>query len=81
MVEMKYVPESVFSCRLRQSMLFVKFQTSNVNGSDRVFGGICFCKVQTFAINGSNKVCNGVCLSEASGHYYEWQCTSLWQIL
>ena len=62
MAEMKYVAESVFSCRLRQSLLFVKFQTSNVNGSDRVCGGIYFCKVQTFAINGSNKLCNGVCL-------------------
>ena len=62
MAEMKYVPESVFSCRLRQSLLFVKFQTSNVNSSDRVCGEIYFCKVQTFAINGSNKLSNGVCL-------------------
>ena len=68
---MKYVPESVFSCRFRQSLFFVKLQTFTVNGSDRVCGRICFCKVQTFAINGSNNVCNGVCLSEASGHYYE----------
>ena len=77
MAVMKYLPESVFSCRLRQSLFFVKLQTFNVNGSDRVCGRISFNKVQIFAINGSNKVSNGVYLSEASGHYYERQCTSL----
>ena len=78
---MKCVAESFFSCRLRQSLFFVKLQTYTVNSSDRVCGGICSYKVQTFTINGSNKVCDGVCFSEASGHYYKWQCLSLWQIL
>ena len=81
MTVMKYVPESVFSCRFRQSLFFVKLQTFTVNGSDRVCGEISFNKVQISATNGSNKVCNGVCLSEASGYYYERQCTSSWQIL
>ena len=78
---MKCVTESFFRCRLRQSLFFVYLQTYTVNSSDRVCGGICSYKVQTFTINGSNKVCDGVCFSEASGHYYEWQCRSLYQFL
>ena len=65
---MKCVTESLFSCRLRQSLFFVKLQTYTVNSSDRVCDGICSYKVQTFTINGNDKVCDGVCFSEASGH-------------
>ena len=78
---MKRVTESIYSCRLLQSLFFVKLQIYTVNASDRVCSGICSYKVQTFTINGSEKVCDGVCFSEASVSYYEWQCPSLWQIL
>ena len=81
MAVMKCVTQSVFSCRLRQSIFFVKLQTFTVNGSGTVCDGICFYKVQTFTINGSHKVCDGVCFSKVSSHYYEWQCPSLWQML
>ena len=80
MAVMKCVAESVFSCRLRQSF-FVKLRTFTVNGSDRVCDGICFYKVQTFIIHGSQNACDGVCFSKVSGHYYEWQCPSLWKKL
>ena len=55
MAVMKCVTESGLSCRLRQSLFFVKLQTFTVNGSDRVCDGICFYKVQTFIINVSDK--------------------------
>ena len=78
---MKCVTESFFGCMLQQSLFFVNLQTYTVNSIDRVCGGICSYKVQTFTINGSDKACDGVCFSEASDHYYEWQCPSLWHIL
>ena len=71
------VKESVFSCRLQQSLFFVKLQTFTVNDSDRVFDGICFYKFQTFTINGCCKVCDEACFSKVSRHYYEWKCPSL----
>ena len=70
---MKCVTESVFSCRF---LLFVKLQTITVNSSDRVCDRICFYKTQTLKMSAMESV-----FVEASGHYYEWQCPSLWQIL
>ena len=65
----------------------VKFYVFSWNVSEEVCDevwlrqGLFFVKLQTYTVNGRDKVCDEVCFSEASGHYYEWQCPSLWQIL
>ena len=84
---MKCVAEPAFSCRLRQSLLFVKLQTYTVNGSDRVCDGICSYNVQAFTINGSDKFYDGVCFTYSSAdswkppvHVSDWLIYSVAEI-
>ena len=67
---------TVIKCVTESGFLFVNLQAFTINGSDRVCDRICFYKTQVLKMSAMES-----CFSEALGHYYEWQCLNLWQIL